>query len=607
MWQYLWILSKKYYDYFILFILALIFFVAYLFLYIRPSVLELSPLNVLSCGNSRLFGQFVERGTVSTIADVEIKCGGIEPLELKEKKVPAYLILNQPDEAINYFFIRQLVFYNQFSLPEDLTALSLSQVHPRSTTVVGGGIVPIGFPGFIVLLSGLIKILSFIFSQNLFNVFAVAITPLLGAITPFLAYYVWRNFWDKKIALTAAVLLFVLPPWWYNASRPFQHNLLFLFFLLVSLTFYLSSLSSTQTKKRSVKVFFSVLFWGLALYVRPSEVVWMSVLAVLGLRNAKKKWPKRELIWLAAGLAVVAILFFATQYAFYGNIFGSGYVRPGADGAAGTVFQGPQGINFLQALFLPFGFHPVVAVKTFIKYFFFLFRPWFWLILAGLCVLVLERFKNKKEQEPMARFNHLYVWLWASIGFYILIYYGSWEFYDNLIKIPSIGTSYVRYFLPIYVFSLPVGAYFLVKLWSLPKMPAKILVLALIFLLPISGATQVYLKLDGLRQVKENVKQYQGWQEKIYQLTEPNAIVVTRYGDKYIFPGRKVISGWGEDGQTEAIANLIREGHPVYFYDLKLDQQAETSLLQALSAKGITLGETIASWDNLQLRKILPL
>ncbi|MCX6779314.1 MAG: hypothetical protein NTU97_03730, partial [Candidatus Magasanikbacteria bacterium] len=107
MWQFLLLLSKRYREFFFLFFLVIVFFVVYLFLYLRPSVLELSPLSVLSCGSSRLFGSFVERGTVSTLADIDINCGGLDPVELKEKKVPAFLILNQPDESINYFFIRQ--------------------------------------------------------------------------------------------------------------------------------------------------------------------------------------------------------------------------------------------------------------------------------------------------------------------------------------------------------------------------------------------------------------------------------------------------------------------------------------------------------------------
>ena len=152
---------------------------------------------------------------------------------------PSQLIFNQPDEAVNYFFIKQLVLENRFSFPESLSDVALSQVHPRSTTVINGGIAPIGFPGFIVLLSLILKILTLVSGAAGFNVLAVTITPLIGVIAPFFFYGFLRRFFDRRLAWLSAALMFFLPPWWYYASRPFQHNVLFVFFVI--LTLYLSA------------------------------------------------------------------------------------------------------------------------------------------------------------------------------------------------------------------------------------------------------------------------------------------------------------------------------------------------------------------------------
>ncbi|MCX6779467.1 MAG: hypothetical protein NTU97_04575, partial [Candidatus Magasanikbacteria bacterium] len=353
-------------------------------------------------------------------------------------------------------------------------------------------------------------------------------------------------------------------------------------------------------------VFFSGFFWALALYVRPSEFWWMLALGIFGLVQVKKVWNKKEFIAVICGVLLVGVGFFATQYAFYGNIFGSGYVIPQSSGEAGVVFSGPQGINFWQAIILPFGFHPLTAIKTFVKYFFVLFRPWLWLSFAGFSLLFFNRFKSKQTGEEVGVNNFKYVAVWFLLSLYILIFYGSWEFFDNLAMTPSIGTSYVRYFLPIYVFSLPLAAYFLVKLWFLNKVVSKFLVILLALLLLGASFGEVYLKLDGLQQVKINVKQYQEWQEKIYQLTEPESVIVTRYADKYLFPGRKVISGWQNDEQVTAIINLVKDGDHVYFYDLKLDPATEDSFRQKLLLGGVDLKEVVASWDDLELRKIGP-
>ncbi|KKR49300.1 MAG: hypothetical protein UT86_C0001G0272 [Candidatus Magasanikbacteria bacterium GW2011_GWC2_40_17] len=614
--RYLWLLAKKHYDIFILLLLAVIFFIAYLFLYIRPSVLNLSPAKILSCSSNPIFSS-EKHETISAVADVEIKCGGGEPVEIKEKSEPAYLILNQPDESVNYFFIRQFVRENSFNLKENLSSISLNQVHPRSTTVIDGQIVPIGFPGFIVLVGLAVKILAFIFDKNLFNLLSIIFTPLLAAASPLVGYFFWRRFWGKGVAFASSVMFFILPAWWYNASRPFQHNLLFVFFLLCAALSFVLSRERVGTKKLRL-IFLTGLFWSLCIYLRPAEIIWLLGLGIFTLIKTKKEWSKKEMGFLILGLVIPAILFFVTQYAFYGNIFGSGYVKPLAGGSSGLVFSGPQGINFWQALVLPFGFHPANMAKIFIKYFFLLFRPWFLITVAGWLMFFLDREKNKKEKIEATtgsqsgvlvialrrKFPVTYLWVWFFISCYILTYYGSWIFYDNLVGMASIGTSYVRYFLPIYVFSLPLAAYFLSILWRISKF-AKFIAVFLLIILGLSSLTEVYFKLDGLKQVKETVGQYQAWRDQVYFLTEKNAIIVTRYGDKYIFPGRKVIPGWSDPNQIKAIDNLLNAGLPVYFYDLKLEEGEFRDLRARLNEKGADLGVMIAAWDNLQLIKII--
>lgn len=614
--SYLWLLAKKNYDIFILLLLAVIFFITYLFLYSYPSVLSLSPAKILSCSSNPIFSS-EKSEVISAVTDIEIKCGGGEPIEIEEKDEPAYLILNQPDESVNYFFIRQLVRENTFGLAESLSSASFNQVHPRSTTVIGGKIVPIGFPGFIVLVGLVVKILTFIFDKNLFNLLAVAITPLVAAVSPLLGYFFWRRFWGKGVAFASAVMLFILPAWWYNASRPFQHNLLFVFFLLCASLFFVLSREKAGRKKLWL-VFLAGLFWGLCVYLRPAEIIWLLGLTIFVLIETKKEWTKKKVGFLILGLALTAILFFATQYAFYGNIFGSGYVKPTATGSSGLVFSGPQGINFWQALILPFGFHPTNIAKIFVKYFFLLFRPWFLITLAGLLMFLLDREKKQKEKDETIvsaqsgvltavlrrKFSSIYLLVWFFISCYILIYYGSWIFYDNLVGEASIGTSYVRYFLPIYVFSLPLAAYFLSVLWRISKF-AKFITVFLLIILGLSSLTEVYFKLDGLKQVKETVGQYQVWRDQVYSLTEKNAVIVTRYGDKYIFPGRKIIPGWSDPDQIKAISNLLKAGLPVYLYDLKLGEVEAQDLRSRLKEDGADLGDIIATWDNLQLTKII--
>ncbi len=52
------------------------------------------------------------------------------------------------------------------------------------------------------------------------------------------------------------------------------------------------------------------------------------------------------------------------------------------------------------------------------------------------------------------------------LGLWLALYYGPWQFADNLAGQVSIGSSQVRYFLPLYVLSLPLVAYLLAIIYS---------------------------------------------------------------------------------------------------------------------------------------------
>ncbi|MBI5022912.1 MAG: hypothetical protein HZC05_01965 [Candidatus Magasanikbacteria bacterium] len=292
----------------------------------------------------------------------------------------------------------------------------------------------------------------------------------------------------------------------------------------------------------------------MAIYVRPSEIVWLSALGAAWLIAARKAWSWREYFFCGVGLALTAILFFATQTAFYGSALASGYVRPTIDGAGGIITAGPQGIGLINAIFLPFGWRSLNILRNVWAYFFSLFVVWTFLAVIGLglsmLVLLRHRLSKNSHCERSEAISYIIVFLLVSI--YLLIFYGSWQFYDNLLRVPSIGTSYVRYFLPIYVFGLPFLSFFLLWLWQrkiIFKIAAAVLFLALI----INSFSAVFAPLEGLSAVKATVTQYSKWQEKIYALTESNAVIVTRYADKYLFPERKIIPGWEMIEQKDAI------------------------------------------------------
>ncbi|MEK9158435.1 MAG: hypothetical protein AAB673_00325, partial [Patescibacteria group bacterium] len=195
--------------------------------------------------------------------------------------------------------------------------------------------------------------------------------------------------------------------------------------------------------------------------------------------------------------------------------------------------------------------------------------------------------------------------LFIFVSIYLLTYYGSWLFYDNLNQQFSIGSSHVRYFLPIFVLALPLVAGFLLWLWG--RGPIVKSAVAILFLVMSTTAyLSVFAQFEGLSTVKNTVKAYQIWQERVYSLTEKDAVILTRYADKYIFPGRRVIVGWDNTERKQAIVNIIKDNKAVYYYDFKLTQAVGGEINNFLSAAEARLGPPLENWNDLELRKVLP-
>ncbi len=502
------------------------------------------------------------------------------------------LIFNQPDEMANYAFIKEWTVNGGVGIIEPLSAISLNQVHPRSMTVVGERLVPIGFPGFIALVSSLLRPLVWIFGGEIFNVLVVMVTPLVAVFSAWLIFGIIRTLGlDKRTALVGGLALLILPPWWYYASRPLQSNTLFVFFILAGI--WAGLLKNTNW----TRWFLVGLSFGLSLYVRPSEWVWVfGLIGLLGYYHRESLNFKRVLSF-GFGLLIMMVIFFLTQFVFYGNWLGSGYVRPNLDGTAGLFMTGPQGIYWLKALFLPFGFNGLAILTTAYHYGFKLFLPWLVTALLGFGFIFGQR-----KKYPLF-FNYTLSLL--GLGLWLLLYYGSWQFTDNLAGHVSIGSSQVRYLLPVYVLSIPLVAYLISVVYSWNwsgKLVASLIGVALLG----SSVKAVFYKFEGLSLVNASVNQYYDWQEKILDLTPENAIIVTRYADKYLFPDRMVITTVDTIDGQRGIKNLLARGADVYWYDIaskKSGDDTDSGIL-ALQEQGLLLGKSLGNWENLELREI---
>lgn len=508
------------------------------------------------------------------------------------------IISNQPDEMAHYFFIRELVFNHSFGALDFLTGAAKNQIHPRSMTVIQERLQPIGFPFFIVLISFVTLIPTIVFGSSMFNLLAISLVPVLAIGSNFLLYGIVRRMWNERMALISSILLFLLPPWWYWSSHPFQHVIPFIFFLILALYSLLRIKDGIDEKEKKWLSVLSGLGISIALAIRPNEVVWVLCIFLYLVYTMRSVISKKIIsAWIASAMLVL-ILFFVIQDAFYGSLFASGYVKPLSTGEAGSALTGGHGVSFIRAFLFPFGIHIEAALKTAYRYFFVLFNPW------TLWTLVSVMFIVFRGEKIIRR----YFAIWAFVSLYIIVWYGSWNFSDNLLGVPSIGSSQIRYFMPIYVGMIPLIAYFadrVLILISRKKQIAAIVVSTLLFIL--SSHNAVYLSFpEGLTRVKGTLHSYRDWQGTIYARVPENGVVVTRYADKYIFPGRKVIIRTSEEiAWVEAVKKLSELKLEIWWHDLKLSPEELSNVDELLSVQGLKLGEVEDSWNDLELRRVV--
>lgn len=521
---------------------------------------------------------------------------GVTALRDIKNRESTYIISNQPDEASNYFFIRELVFQDNVGRNVAYQEYGDDQLHPRSMTVVRDTLVPIGFPFYIMIIAGAVSVFGILGGTSWFNLFAISITPLVAVVTAFAVYALVRRLSSERVAFISSLVLFVLPPWWYYASRPFQHTILF--FALVIFSLYgLVRWKESARRKQLFFAAFSGLMLASALAIRPSELVWVVALYGLLFYLLQIRMRLHSAVTWFSVVGVVGVVFLYINYLWYGHPFASGYVKPLSSGEASSVLAGGQGVSFLRAFLFPFGIDIVTAVKTAYKYLVRLFIPF--ALVTVMSVVYAWIAKEKKLRT--------YILVYAALSGYLILSYGSWNFTDNLLRLPSIGSSQTRYLMPIYLGAIPLVAYLISSLLCRVKSTLRPYMIGVIGLVLCGAGLQsaVFSFPEGLNRIRVTLDQYRSYQAHIDELLASNAVVVTRYGDKYVFPDREVIIRSPEENRwIEAIHNLLTMGTRVYWHDVSFSEQEYANVAVLLGKYEIELGTVLSQWDGLELREM---
>ena len=563
------------------------------------------------------------------------------------------LIFNSPDETANYFFAKQYFEKSQIGYFDSLNLFSHGIIHPRSVIVTNGYLTPVSFLGISIIYGTMAKVLG---PESI-----VYLTPFFACLGVLFFYGLIKNIFCEKVAFVSSLILFIHPAYSYYATKTMMHNVLFISLLIIGL-YFISALKSTFKEKtvsidpqvatlglspaeaelssaaaevkEKIKfldidfsfvkslIYYSLagLFIGLSLTVRTSESFWVAlILLIIGIFYLTK------IRWLHL---IVAISFFAFAFVpvfcqnkiMYNDWFKSGYtvnytpkIETTLANAQNLSLFGNTTIEYLKHklyffpwdIAFPFGIVKPNVVYSFSNYFISMFLIFNILFLIGLFLFInyASRQKHKKK---------LLVFLLSGIfaSAFLIIFYGSWKFYDNINKEVSIGTSYVRYWLFAYIFTIPFMSLVLTEAWRIfrkYKFHYFSFAAFVLFFIPIAyfSVNLTYLdQRESLISVKNDLWSY--YQDKILvtYFTPKDAIIITDRSDKIFFPDRKVISFMSNYAVFDDMPFLVKNAD-VYYYTMMPAKDIDYINSNKIKEKGLIFVNPIRIDEKNWLYKLI--
>lgn len=509
---------------------------------------------------------------------------------------------NSPDETANYYFAKSFATDHSLSKFEPANVVASDLVIPRSLRSDNGWIKPVSFLG-IILIYGEIGHLTT-------PAVIPYLTPFFGAIGIIFFYLLVKRLFNSRIALISSALLTFFPVYLYYSIRSMFHNVLFLVLLIIGFYFLVRTLDkaysyiskpkfiSWQLPKNVLAgwlfIFLAGLFIGLAVITRSSELLWLApVLGLIILFYCRRLGPSRIIIFaggillgLLPALYYNQILYQSPFYGGYGqmNQSLSDISSAGSELIKTTVssqliaYQDLFNRIFKNVFF--FGFHVGQSREMFQHYVIDMF-PWLaWLSALGLIGLIILNCPKPRKKY------FVYALVWGVLSVILVLYYGSWRFTDNPNAASyTIGNSYTRYWLPMYLMAIPLvaltielslkGFFFLFRKRHSYRTLISGAASIIVFLIAVSSINfLLFGSEEGIFNLYYNTREDKRIGEMVFKSTPDNAIIMTQYHDKVLFPERKIIMGKMDENQYYPYVAKLLDHYPVYYFNFSYTPEA---------------------------------
>ena len=483
-------------------------------------------------------------------------------------------IFESPDANVNYHFAVRLAQGLPLGVPSTISQMT-EYITPRSAAVHAGLIVPSGFVGLIALYG----FLSSFTSINLIPYWTL-VFALLGLMH---FYWLLKRVFSPQMAWWSVFICMVHPAWLYYTQRSLLPNVLFVSLLLMS-SYYIYQISQ---RRRLWDYVGAGLALSAAVMVRPSEAIWIAVAVIsFVVIERRRLFLKYIVATVVSAIPAVVILLFAVM-GQWSLLWGGGNQ---------LLHQNP--VSLWQTgitLLFPFGFHPRLIWWVIERY-----VIWWQLPFLVLALIGAASFRQNFREQ---RHRH-YCWLTVFVATFLLCYYGSWLVQDNPVAgATTIGTSYIRYLLPLFTLLSPFVAWAIIGLTrQLAPQYQKIFTVSIVGLLLIISVQRVLAEpQEGWLQQRRDLHSY----ERVLALTKrvvtPDTIIMTQKGDKYLWPTFAVITPQGDDGYLAATAELVESGYHVVFLNPIIDDERRQFLDRQWQPLGLQLGPAIFERDGLGL------
>jgi hypothetical protein len=199
----------------------------------------------------------------------------------------------------------------------------------------------------------------------------------------------------------------------------------------------------------------------------------------------------------------------------------------------------------------------------------------------------------------------------SAVTAWLLVYYGSWQFTDTVgVSGPTVGASYVRYWLPVYMLWLPFAAAALRRLaTAVSPRAAAAWQAGVCLLVAFFSFGQVFFEpTEGLAAVSARLTAYRATARLVAARTSPAAVIVGDRSDKLFFPERRVIATDGRPVLTipevQRALPALALAAPLYFYTT---DPLSSGAARGLDAARFALAEALALPDGAWLYRLVAL